>query len=77
MNKNIDVTGVNFILKVLLLTLLSITVLSLSLNADAAQLSKQFRDDNGDLICVYQSHFHDVYVNVGFTGTCHFTIEDD
>lgn len=67
----------DFILKTMLLTLLSIAVLSFSLNADAAQLSKQFRDDNGDLICVYQSHFHDVYVNVGFTGICHFSVPDD
>lgn len=67
----------SFILKVMLLTLLSIAVLSFSLSADAAQLKKQFRNDDGDLICVYESHFKEVYVNVGFSGHCSFSVEDD
>lgn len=45
--------------------------------AAAAQLQEKYRDKNNDLICVYDSHGHRVYVNVGFSGHCSFSVPDD
>lgn len=46
-------------------------------HAGAAQLKEQFRDENNDLICVYDSHGHRVYVNRGFSGHCSFSVPDE
>lgn len=46
-------------------------------NAEAAQLKEKYRDANNDLICVYDSHGHRVYVNRGFSGHCSFSVPDD
>lgn len=45
-------------------------------NAGAAQLKGKYRDENNDLICVYDSHGHKVYVNRGFSGHCSFSVSD-
>ncbi|WP_286872721.1 hypothetical protein [Pantoea sp. UBA5035] len=45
--------------------------------AAAAQLQEKYRDKNNDLICVYDSHGHNVYVNAGFSGHCSFSVPDD
>ncbi len=52
-------------------------LVGLSNVADAAQLKEKFRDDNNDLICVYDSHGHRVYVNAGFSGHCSYSVSDD
>jgi len=44
---------------------------------EAAQLKHKCRDDNNDLICVYDSHGHRVYANAGFSGHCSFSVADD
>lgn len=67
---------VKAIVKTTVLTLAAITMLSFSVNADAATLQDKYRDDNNDLICVYDSHGHDVYVNVGFSGHCSYNVPD-
>lgn len=51
-------------------------LVGLSSVAEAAQLKEKFRDENNDLICVYDSHGHRVYVNVGFNGHCSFNVTD-
>ena len=59
---------------------LSVSVLllsSLGNVAEAAQLQEKYRDKNNDLIYVYDSHGHRVYVNVGFSGHCSFSVPDD
>lgn len=45
-------------------------------SAQAATLKEQYRDENKDLICVYQSHFKRIAVNVGFNGHCSFNVPD-
>jgi len=45
-------------------------------NAEAAQLKEKYRDDNNDLICVYESHGHRVVINAGFSGHCSFSVPD-
>ena len=45
--------------------------------AESAQLKEKFRDDNNNLICVYDSHGHRVYFNAGFSGHCSFSVSDD
>ena len=52
-------------------------LVGLSNFSEAAQLKEKFRDDNNDLICVYDSHGHRVYVNAGFSGHCSFSVSDD
>lgn len=42
----------------------------------AATLKEQFVDQNQDRICVYTAHFHDFYLNVGFSGHCSFNVPD-
>jgi len=51
-------------------------LVGLSNLAEAAQLKGQYRDENNDLICVYDSHGHRVYVNAGFSGHCSFSVSD-
>lgn len=51
-------------------------LVGLSNVAEAAHLKEKFRDDNSDLICVYDSHGHRVYVKAGFTGHCSFSVPD-
>ncbi|MEN4974189.1 hypothetical protein ABEH62_09945 [Pantoea eucalypti] len=46
-------------------------------SAEAAQLKEKYRDDNNDLICVYESHGHKVVINAGFSGHCSFSVSDD
>lgn len=46
-------------------------------HAEAAQLQEKYRDKNNDLICVYDSHGHSVYVNAGFSGHCSLSVPDD
>lgn len=67
---------VKAIVKVTLVTLVAISALSFSVAANAATLQEQFRDDNNDLICVYDSHGKNVYVNKGFSGHCSFNVPD-
>jgi len=52
-------------------------LVGLSIIAEAAQLKEKYRDENNDLICVYDSHGHRVYVNRGFSGHCSFSVPDD
>lgn len=52
-------------------------LVGLSNVAEAAQLKEKYRDDNNDLICVYESHGHSVYVNKGFSGHCSFSVPDN
>jgi len=61
-------------MKILLAGLL---LVGLSNGAEAAQLKDKYRDDNNDLICVYDSHGHRVYVNAGFSGHCSFSVSDE
>lgn len=51
-------------------------LLLVGVNAEAAQLKDKYRDDNNDLICVYESHGHSVVINVGFSGHCSFSVPD-
>lgn len=60
-------------MKILLAGLL---LVGLSNLAEAAQLKGKYRDENNDLICVYDSHGHKVYVNRGFSGHCSFSVSD-
>lgn len=55
---------------------LLIVLLLVAGSAGAAQLKQKYRDENNDLICVYDSHGHSVYVNVGFSGHCSFSVPD-
>lgn len=52
-------------------------LVGLSNLAEAAQLKEKYRDENNDLICVYDSHGHRVHVNAGFSGHCSFSVSDD
>lgn len=45
--------------------------------AEYAQLKENFRDNSNNLICLYDSHGHSVYVNAGFSGHCSFSVSDD
>lgn len=45
--------------------------------AHAATLKTQFINDDGDRVCVYEKHFHEVIVNVGFNGRCSYNVPDD
>lgn len=54
-----------------------IAAVAFASQADAAMLKTQFTNEDGDRICVYESHFHEVYVNVGFSGFCSFNVSDD
>ncbi|AZV02174.1 hypothetical protein Arno162_134 [Pectobacterium phage Arno162] len=56
--------------------LLSALLVSLSAEVHAATLKEQFINSDGDRICVYLKHSREVYVNVGFSGTCHFNVPD-
>lgn len=60
-------------MKILLAGLL---LVGLSNVAEAAQLKEKYRDENNDLICVYESHGHKVVINVGFSGHCSFSVPD-
>jgi len=62
-------------MKIILFGLL--LLVGLSNVAEAAQLKEKYRDDNNDLICVYDSHGHRVYVNAGFSGHCSFSVPDE
>lgn len=44
--------------------------------AHAAVLKTQFVNSDGDRVCVYEKHFKEVYVNVGFNGHCSFNVPD-
>lgn len=44
--------------------------------AHAATLKTQFFNSRNERVCVYVSHFKEVYVNVGFNGRCSFNIPD-
>lgn len=68
--------AVRLVLNVTLAMLVGITTLAYACNANAGTLDSEFTNDDGDTICVYDSHFHKVYVNVGTTGICHLTNED-
>lgn len=59
-----------------LVKLAALTLLFISMGGQAATLQDQFRDDNNDLICVYDSHGKNVYVNKGFSGHCSFNVPD-
>lgn len=61
-------------MKILLAGLL---LVGLSNVAEAAQLKEKYRDESNDLICVYESHGHKVYVNRGFSGHCSFSVSDE
>lgn len=50
--------------------------LLVALSVNAATLKEKYRDKNNDLICVYESHFKRVFVNVGFNGHCSFNVPD-
>lgn len=62
-------------MKSILIGLLLLVVLSNV--AEAAQLKEKYRDENNDLVCVYDSHGHRVYVNAGFSGHCSFSVSDN
>ncbi|WP_276742365.1 hypothetical protein [Pantoea septica] len=59
-------------------SILIVILLLVGVNAGvaAAQLQEKYRDKNNDLICVYDSHGHSVYVNAGFSGHCSFSVPD-
>lgn len=59
-----------------LVKLAALALLFISMGGQAATLREQFRDDNNDLICVYDSHGKNVYVNKGFSGHCSFNVPD-
>lgn len=71
-----EMNCIKAIVKVTLVTVVAVSALSLSFGASAATLQEQFRDDNNDLICVYDSHGKNVYVNKGFSGHCSFNVPD-
>lgn len=71
-----ELNCVKAIVKATLVTLVAISAVSFSVSANAATLQEQFRDDNNDLICVYDSHGKNVYVNKGFSGHCSFNVPD-
>ena len=48
----------------------------MGLSVNAATLKEKYWDENNDLICVYESHFKRVHVNVGFNGHCSFNVPD-
>ncbi len=57
-------------------TILAVILLAICNVSHAATLKTQFVNEDGDRICVYVKHFKEVYVNVGFNGTCHFNVPD-
>lgn len=44
--------------------------------ANAATLDGVLVGKNGEVVCVYNSHFHKVYVNKGWNGHCPFNVPD-
>lgn len=62
--------------KKMLIKCAALALLFISMGGQAATLQEKYRDDNNDLICVYDSHGHDVYVNVGFSGHCSYNVPD-
>lgn len=57
-------------------TILAVLLLVICNASQAATLKTQFINEDGDRICVYEKHFHEVYVNVGFSGHCSFNVPD-
>lgn len=55
---------------------LILALLLVGWSAQAATLKEQYRDENSDLICVYESHFKRVTINAGFNGHCKFNVAD-
>lgn len=51
--------------------------LLMGLSVNAATLKEKYRDENNDLICIYESHIKRVQVNVGFNGHCSFNVPDN
>lgn len=59
-----------------LIKLAALTLLLISMGGQAATLREQFYDENNDMICVYDSHGKNVYVNKGFNGHCSYNVPD-
>lgn len=64
------------VIKVTVITLMLVAVFSAGV-ANAGILKSEYVNEDGDTVCVYDSHFKKVYVNVGKTGICDLTIEDE
>jgi len=62
--------------KVLLITFFAGLIIGAAVPVKATTLKEQFVDNNQDRICVYTAHFHDYYLNVGFSGNCSFNVPD-
>lgn len=60
----------------MLKVLVTLVALMASAASGAATLKTEFIDANQDRICVYTAHFHDYYLNVGFSGHCSFNVPD-
>lgn len=56
--------------------MVALSLLIFAVPSQAATLKTQFINEDGDRICVYEKHFHEVYVNVGFSGHCSFNVPD-